>query len=210
MESTDAPYSYEISLNIAHAVIVANLRIAEATRISNDELAHDLATEMWRNFPDFDRAKGSYATWGGGVARRRLIDRLRRVSKHYYRNLSEAAGEDGEAVIRKVGEVPIEDHPDLPARGRWFAFFSSARPEIEKIIPRKLSMYMRGRLGHPPGAYAAAIAYREERGISWMDLLGEMGRSPDLLREFGFASVPARSNLLGSRRRLWAWAKRRA
>lgn len=80
-------------------------------------------------------------------------------------------------------------------------------PEMKIKIPRKLSAYPSGRLGHPPTAYAAALAYRYTSGIGWRTLANKLQADAKFLRLCGFRTPPVVSSLQDAARRLRRWGQ---
>jgi hypothetical protein len=193
---TTRPFDYGVAFNIARAVVAANSAKADATGLSPDELMSVLTEEIWSAHDGYDPAIAAYVTYAGGVAYRRMLNRIRGWQRHQARQ-------------RTVAELPEPSagYGGGGGGGRSF-FFANGCPEMLERIPRKLHPYRGGRLGHPPRGLACALAYREERGLSWWGLRAALLRDRALVLALGLSSVPAKSTLIQARHRLRSWNRR--
>lgn len=127
----------------------------------------------------------SYNVWCGRAANAALID--------YHRQLS----------------MPKRLAPGLESiESATFAFAGpNQNDDFMESVPARLNRKGGADLG--ARAYAQALSYREEHGLSWNGLWSALWHDGALRRLFGFSRPPARSSLLHARVRLRKWANNR-
>jgi hypothetical protein len=139
------------------------------------------------------RPPHNYSSWIWRAAAAAILDLYKTTSREYARAHTYGA----RAVEHQYPGSPFAQ-PASPIEGV---------AEMKINLPKKLSSYKCGRIGHPPAAYVAALAYRYQSGIGWRTLAAKLKADAAFLSLCGFKSAPAVRRLRDSAARLAKWAK---
>lgn len=139
----------------------------------------------------------SYTSWIGRAANSAIIDWARSLRRNQVREIRVGLSGTGAGQERA-------DFPTFTNGGPTCA----ENPKLFLAVPARLNR------GHGTelncGAYAQALSYREEHGLSWRGLWLRFRLDAPLVRLMGFKRAPARSSLHLAQRRLRRWHERNA
>ena len=193
-----AAFDYSIVYHACECVIAKNpgLRIQlgyldrRNVRDEPDELAHDLAADIWMEWQRgaFDPTRSKLVTWATMVAWSRLNNRAKKVGIH----------------IAKLQQFAAETPEKIESHARW----QEMKKKSHIPLPRKLHKYKLGRLGHPPEALRAALHVAAKNGWSNRELSMRLKADPELLKECGFSKAPSRTAFNDFTARFESYAKR--
>lgn len=212
--ATDAERN-DVALAAAKSAIRLHPAEAWATRIPKDELAVELANDIWRaatgNTP-YDPALSSYATFARNTAYQRMLDKVKSAKRHEEGMESLKAHAAGHDVLQgrrlKWAQDKQRAREEKREKGRDKRFAISGptfSEEFLECVPAKLNRERGAALS--ARAYVSAISYKVENDLSWRELWLRMKRDRRLCVLLGFRRCPARSSLHLARARLRAWGK---
>jgi RNA polymerase sigma-70 factor (ECF subfamily) len=108
-------------------LIWALARRLSRTRADAEDAVQEIFIDLWRSAGRFDPAQGSEKVFITTIARRRLIDRLRRTAQEPARESTEALDAAGFAEPGTRGEVCVEAEQAARAVARL-------KPEQQKVL----------------------------------------------------------------------------
>ncbi len=103
------------------ALVWALARRLSPTPADAEDAVQEIFLDVWKSAARFDPAQGSETVFVAMIARRRLIDRIRRHRQQPPRVGIEAIDESGAAVSGSRGEIAVEAERAAHAMGRLAA-----------------------------------------------------------------------------------------
>lgn len=105
-----------------------------SSRTDAEDAVQEIFIDLWSSAGRYDSAKASETTFVAMVARRRLIDRLRKTRREPRMEELEVAGDTGDTAPSAEAEVEVNDEA-----ARASALIRTLKPQQQKII--KMAVY---------------------------------------------------------------------